>query len=125
MMPEKVIFMNTAAPDPRIISEWVERGWLVFNAPMPIPGCAYELGEFRHGTFYAAVNPTLPMADRVLQEIRGLDGWPVQLVNHQEIQALVSKHLCDADVPLSDALETWGGWPALARAGGWPWHEEG
>lgn len=119
----RVIWYNAAAAAaPAWLRGWVGKGWSVFNAPRPLPGTEDELGDFRHGTFYVAVDPASPRAEWCLREIRDLDGWPVQLISNEEIQARVRAHLGD-EIPLEEALESWGGWPQLARAGGWPWHE--
>ena len=121
MKQKDTIYVNRDAA-PAWLRRWAEAGWPVFNAPRPLPGAASEVGDFRHGTFYTAVDPGLPLADRVIQEIRDLDGWPVVLIGNAEIQAEVIEHLAD-EIPLDEALESLGGWPQLAWAAGWPWHE--
>ena len=119
---ERTVYLNTAEA-PAWIREWIAKGWQVFNAPRPLPGVASELWEFLHGTFYTAIDPALPEAARVLQDVSDLDGWPVVLLTNEDIKAKVLAHIEGEDVDLDDLLDTWGGWPGLARAARWPWSD--
>ena len=121
---ERTVYVNQAAA-PLWLRDWLAKGWLVFNAPRPLPGVASELWAFRHGTFYVAVDPTRPRADRVIQDVRDLDGYPVMLVDNELIRAEVRDHLASEGLDEAEVLEGFSGWPEMARAGGWPWHERG
>lgn len=50
-------------------------GWIVFNAPRPLFGTECWQGQFRHGVFYAAINPSDPYAQQWIRENAYLDGW--------------------------------------------------
>lgn len=57
-------------------------GWVVANAPRPITGPIRWTGEFRHGTFYAAAEPTPEARASWLAD----DAWPVELITNAEIE---------------------------------------
>ena len=116
-------YVNRACA-PLWLRDWVASGWLVFNAPRPLPGCARECWDFRHGTFYTAVNLTMPLAERVLEEIKDLDGWQVVLVDNVQIRKEIREHLMSNGLNEAEVLSGFSGWPEMARAGGWPWYEE-
>jgi len=69
------------------------KSWEVWNAPRPIPGTIVKQGgvtwqgEFRHGVFYAGIDPKDPEADTWRRNNMGLDAWFIQYVTKKELEA--------------------------------------
>ncbi len=68
-------------------------GWLIFNAPRPLSGTLTAdgqmvwVGEFRHGIYYAAVNPAPEDCGPALIKLNvELDGWLCQYVTEPDIE---------------------------------------
>lgn len=66
-------------------------GWIVMNAPRPLLGTKTVKGEFECGRFYAAIDPTDPMADAYLSENVKLDARLLVAVS-RETQMEVALH---------------------------------
>ena len=66
-------------------------GWIVMNAPRPLLGTKTVEGEFECGRFYAAIDPTDPMADAYLFENVKLDARLLVAVS-RETQMEVALH---------------------------------
>jgi len=49
--------------------------WLIFNAPRPLLGHQEWQGDFRHGVFYAAINPEDTGSYRMIKYNCEMDGW--------------------------------------------------
>ncbi len=64
----------------------VPEGWPVFNAPRPLDGAKSWQGDFRHGIYYAAVDPSLPEASRAIENNKSLDGWLVLYLSEDEVK---------------------------------------
>ena len=126
---ERTIYINEADEAFRELVRWRDLDMAIFNAPRPLPSNAAWIGEFRHGTFYAGIIATQETGDQfardqeewMRKECESLDAYPVILVTNEQIRGWVEEHLVESEIPLADALEGWGGWPALAKAGGWPY----
>jgi hypothetical protein len=56
----------------------VPPGWAIWNAPRPIYGDLTWQGDFRHGIFYAAIDPAGERAAWQSQENHQLDAWVVE-----------------------------------------------
>ncbi|MFH1984767.1 MAG: hypothetical protein ABIL58_23245 [Pseudomonadota bacterium] len=59
-------------------------GNIVFNAPRPLAGHKDWQGDFRHGIYYAAVDPNGERADWMVEQNRDLDGWIVIYLSREE-----------------------------------------
>lgn len=55
----------------------IPENWDIFNAPRPLPGTICWQGEFVHGRWYCAVDPSDEFLKRSLEAINCLDGWRV------------------------------------------------
>ena len=71
----------------------IPAGWLIFNAPRPLSGTVTAdgqmvwVGEFRHGIYYAAVNPSPEDFGPKLMKLNvELDGWLCQYVTEKDIE---------------------------------------
>jgi len=118
MIPaERTVYINAADPEQAQAVRWAALGYEIVNAPRPLPGEESWICDFRHGTIYAAC---LAPSDRMREEWRDLDAWPVLIVTDEQIRGFVRDHMA-GEIDEADALETWGGWPELARAAGWPY----
>lgn len=58
--------------------------WEIWNAPRPIYGHVQWTGEFRHGVFYAGIDPDEEYADKWRRENISLDAWKLEYVTKQE-----------------------------------------
>ena len=69
----------------------ISAGWIIMNAPRPLAGDKCWDGEFRHGIFYAAINPVeYPKYARDKFNINcDLDGWVVEYCTQADIDAHV------------------------------------
>ncbi len=93
-------------------------GWMVVNAPRPLPGTVAWCGEFRHGTFYAA-GP----AEDFGEAWGDLDAWPVRTITNMQITQILAAKAQGEGISLSEFAEDWGSMGALARAADLPWHD--
>jgi len=88
--------------------EYLEKGWIVYNAPRPLAGHATWQGQFRHGIFYAAVAPAgdpvdeFDDHDRYTETNRRLDGWPCVLVSRNEIMDYGARIAKEYDLDVAD-----------------------
>lgn len=57
---------------------------LIFNAPRPLYGETWQ-GDFRHGIFYAAVDPYTPDGLRHAELNHALDGWIIEYISKDTI----------------------------------------
>lgn len=64
-------------------------GWRVFNAPRPLRGDVTWEDDFRHGRFYAAVNPDGDRAAQMVKDNLSLDAWEVSYLGDDEMRELV------------------------------------
>ena len=71
----------------------VPGGWIVFNAPRPIAGDIEWKGEFRHGVFFAAIDPAGERAKWMVDNNKGLDAWPVVYKSKESIKAEAIKRI--------------------------------
>ena len=79
-----------------VLADWPDiapAGWHVFNAPRPIYGHLYWDGDFRHGKFYAAVNPAKRDAAGYIHENRDLDAVLLRFVAESDVRAWADAYL--------------------------------
>jgi hypothetical protein len=99
----------------------IPKGWLIFNAPRPLLATEHMI-EFRegvdypvylswqdwtddgfiHGRFYVAVDPNDGYA---IKENVGLDGWVLQYVNDNEIEAWVRARIAELNLKEYDQYD--------------------
>lgn len=101
-----VFFINEGkAPDPVIVRKSgtvdhqfkmmpdnLPNGWLVFNAPRPIYGTWLWEGDFRHGIFYAALDPESNEAAALIKRNHELDASIVEYWTMPDIRAAVIEY---------------------------------
>lgn len=91
--------------------------WVVANAPRPLDGTITWVGEFRHGTFYAAAP----------EVVEGSFSWAaddallVKFTTNDEIEKQVTEHIQSLGYASVD--ETCLSVGELAWGMGLPWHE--
>lgn len=102
----------------------------VFNAARPLPGHATWTGDFHHGSYYAAIEPSDGNAARYVQECKNLDGWLVLYKSEEDIVAwakewflLEEGYALPADFDYRDMFQsftnqTWGKERSLTLADG-------
>jgi len=76
----------------------VPEGWIIMNAPRPLIGDKEWQGDFRHGVFYAAIDPNNdepPGAEWRIQQNKDLDGWVLKCVSQEEVNAYVRAKAAD------------------------------
>lgn len=76
----------------------VPAGWDIYNAPRPLHGHVTWVGNFHHGTFYAAVDPSdcaMPYrrGPRAIESNEKLDGWRIKYVEKNAALAEYAAHL--------------------------------
>lgn len=62
---------------------------IIFNAPRPMIGSIEWSGKFMHGVLYAALDVTLPGADNCFLKNVQYDGWVVEYVTQDDIDAWI------------------------------------
>ena len=67
-------------------------GWLIFNAPRPLPGQQWE-GEYLRGRHYSAVSPADELKDLLLKSIDDLDGWLVIEASEGDFELWIEKEV--------------------------------
>jgi hypothetical protein len=80
----------------------IPEGWLIFNAPRPLWGQRQWTGEFRHGIFYAAVDPAEPDTKQLswmLQQNADLDGWLLEYVTMDQVRAYLDAECAKRNLP--------------------------
>jgi hypothetical protein len=60
---------------------------LIFNAPRPLWGTREWEGDFLHGIFYVAVDPTDARAEMMIKQNAELDGWLCEYVTMEQVRA--------------------------------------
>lgn len=63
--------------------------WIIINAPRPIPGDIQWQGDFRHGIFYAALNPDDPNFASNYTEAEDLDAWELRYYTINEAREIL------------------------------------
>ncbi len=101
----------------------IPQNWLIFNAPRPLCGARCWTGEFRHGIYYAAVDPADYAAAVFVRQNDNLDGYLTEYPTEAEVRlhaaAKIAVYSARCDYPLtlddydySDYQE-------------WFWHDKG
>lgn len=65
----------------------VPADWEIYNCPRFINGDMTWTGDFRHGTFYAAIDQSQPDADLYRRRALELDAYPCRYVSQEEVDA--------------------------------------
>lgn len=94
-------------------------GVVIVNAPRPIIGQPVWVGQFRHGTLYAAGDGTDP---RLRKSWRSDDAWPVVFTTNAAIETAVLAKF--AEYGYASADEAGVTIAEQAACMGLPWHEE-
>lgn len=96
----------------------VPSGWVIFNAPRPLYGKDWK-GDFRHGVFYAAVDPNDPMQAGFIEENRRLDGWMIEYITKEHVWEYGRKLAKEYNVPITDFdfEDVWGSYTGNKEAG--------
>ena len=128
---ENTVYMNLAEDCEGMTSlrEAHAKGQLIFNAPRPLPGMKGWLGEFRHGSYFTAIDPIMDRDDEffrrqktwMLQECKDLDGWPVIIVTNEMILAACKEHAAEADCTWQEIVEYYEGVGDACRSAWWPY----
>ena len=66
-------------------------GWVVANAPRPLPGTITWTGPFRHGIFYAAAPEIIPGTFGWAAD----DAWLIELITNDQIRELALAKLAE------------------------------
>ena len=70
--------------------------WEVYNAPRPLYGHLSWTGDFLHGIFYVAIDPSDDyVAENWKQENIRLDGWLLEWVSEDEAADAMWQHYLD------------------------------
>ena len=117
---QRTVYVNRNDPEFSQLVEWEEQGMEIVNAPRPLPAQHEWRGPFRHGVFYAASEPW--MAEQIRPEWDALHASSVEIVDNAEIKRKIEARMAEAGEDMAEILESWGSWPELARADGWPWY---
>ena len=92
--------------DPR--PEDVPPNFAVFNAPRPLIGAKTWSGDFRHGIFYAAIDLTLPGAERCIRDNVSLDGWLCEYITRTDVEKWGRERASILKIRYEDhSYETW------------------
>src|SRR5262245_48568365 len=65
---------------------------LIFNAPRLMTGHAGWQGEFQHGRFYVAVDPSAHMAEAHIRNNVSLDGYLCEYITDDDIRKWATEH---------------------------------
>jgi len=118
-MTDKVFYVegyNT--PDPKV-TEFIQKGYTVYNAPRPLYGHELWQGDFRHGVFYAAVAPDnldeFNDAPTFHQRNQELDGYTCEIITKESVMAYGAKVAEEynrtlADFDYEDIVRSFVGW---------------
>lgn len=87
-MNQEITILRLA--DPRPID--VPADALIFNAPRPLAGHVGWQGEFRHGRFYVAVDPSARMAEAHIRNNVSLDGYLCEYITDDDIREWAEEH---------------------------------
>lgn len=79
----------------------VPADWLIFNAPRPLYGKEYT-GDFKHGIFYAAIDPADDHAAQFIYENQRNDGWLIQYIDQGVVDAWATKYAKENDFDLAE-----------------------
>jgi hypothetical protein len=60
-------------------------GWEVYNAPRPIYGTVSWTGDFRHGSFYVAIDPKDERASFMIKENNLLRAYRLEYVSKEAV----------------------------------------
>jgi hypothetical protein len=86
----------------------VPLNFLIFNAPRPLIGSKQWIGDFRHGVFYAAVDITLPRAERCIRDNVSLDGWLCEYITRADIEKWGNERAASLGIRYEDhPYEVW------------------
>ena len=66
-------------------------GWLVCNAPRPLPGTKTWTGRFVCGCYYAAIDPDDEFAEMLTENCRKLDAAELVWHTFEEAKAMVKE----------------------------------
>lgn len=77
--------------------------YIIMNAPRPLAGQDDWTGEFQHGIFYAAVDPS-PSRSGYLAFLQNVqrDGWTVEYITEEFIQATVKQYVTEKDFDFAE-----------------------
>ena len=67
-------------------------GFLIFNAPRPLIGHVEWRGDFIHGVYYAAVDPSLGDGQHYIQRNIALYGHVLEFVSEAEVRESLQAH---------------------------------
>lgn len=81
--PKIALFINDH-PFPRPAD--IPADWQIWNAPRPLAGHRWWIGDFCRGVHYAAIDPSQPDAARLTRDNRGLAAFPCRWVTMSEIR---------------------------------------
>jgi hypothetical protein len=80
----------------------------IFNAPRPLIGSKQWSGAFRHGVLYAAVDITLPGAERCIRDNVSLDGWLCEYITKEDVEKWGREKAVNLNIRYEDhPYETW------------------
>lgn len=89
MNKQIVFFVEGFHQDPRERAQHegleIPADWTVWNAARPLYGHEQWTGEFRHGLFYAAIDPCGESHQYFTVRNHELDGWICQWVTQEEV----------------------------------------
>ncbi len=69
----------------------IPKDWLIFNAPRPLLGHKEWQGDFRHGIFYAAIDPNNLETKIWIKKNYWLDGWIVKYITKEKAIQKIKK----------------------------------
>lgn len=72
--------------------------WTIFNAPRPLNGHITWQDDFRHGIFYAAVNPHGYIADTMIRDNVNLHAFVLDYVGMVEVEAWCRQYAADNEI---------------------------
>jgi hypothetical protein len=81
----------------------IPKHWIICNAPRPLMGTDTWGGDFRHGIFYAAIDPADEFAEMNLDTNRKLDAWELVFYTEGEARNAL-KEICKKYADKIDAL---------------------
>ncbi len=91
----------TQTPDGQEIPD----NYIIFNAPRPLYGQITWQGEFKHGIFYAALDPDDKYTGQGIRENESLDGWFCKWVTWAEVMEWAIGYYADYDIDVSPDVD--------------------